>query len=136
MPGKLAATFVSDNVNFCTFLPDKRSREYMYDELGMMSLLMAFPHYSAVHIVTVYNLLYYYLLLALAAAGIVVAVRRKWLSGLVLSCAVIVLSLAVLLFFGHGEARFHQPMMPFIIMLSAYFVADCGYFRIFGKNSI
>ena len=136
MPGKLAATFVSDNVNFCTYLPDKRSREYMYDELGMVSLFADFPHYSAVQIVTVCNLLYYYLLLVLAAAGIVTAVRKRWLSGLVLSCPVIVLSLAVLLFFGHGEARFHQPIMPFIIMLSGFFVADRGYLCIFDKNSI
>ena len=41
----------------------------------------------------------------------------------VLPLSVVVIGTLVLMFFGHGEARFHAPFMPFIIMLCGVFLA-------------
>jgi len=118
MPHKLAATFVSDNVNFCAFLPHKQQREYMYDELSMLTLKAQFPRWSAVQWLTIVNLLYYYLLLLTALLSLLCYRHSTHL----LPLAVILLGTVMLLLVGHGEARFHQPFMPFVIMLSALFI--------------
>ena len=118
MPHKLAATFVSDNVNFCAFLSHKQQREYMYDELSMLTLKAQFPRWSAVQWLTIVNLLYYYLLLLTALLSLLCYRHYTHL----LPLAVILLGTVMMLLVGHGEARFHQPFMPFVIMLSAQFI--------------
>ena len=115
MPKKLADTYVSDNVNLCTFLPDKREREYMYEPLSMRTLIADFPRLSPVQWLAVVNLLFYYSLLLLALFSL----RRYRHDTHALSVAVVVAGTLLLLLVGHGEARFHIPFMPFIIMLAA-----------------
>lgn len=122
MPAKLVKTYVSDNVNFCTFLPDKNKTKYMYGEISMPVLFHQFPHYSAVQCLTVYNLIYYYLLLVLFLAGCIIAVRHKKIADIVLPSSIIVIGTVLLLLVGHGEARFHIPFMPFVIMVAAQFI--------------
>lgn len=120
MPMKIVKTFVSDNVNFCTFLPDKATNEYMYGELSMETLAHSFPHYNWVQWLTVYNLLYYYALLVLFICGCIRLIRQHRWQDLALPVGVLFFGMAILIFFGHGEARFHIPFMPFIIIISAY----------------
>ena len=118
MPRKLVNTYVSDNVNMCTFLPDKEQREYMYDELSMPSLLHSFPRYTATQWLTLLNLIIYYSLLVSALLSLRYFQWRKYL----LPVSTILIGTLLLLFVGHGEARFHQPFMPFVILLSALFI--------------
>lgn len=117
MPRKLIDTYASDNVNFCTFLPDKAEREYMYEELSLPTIISQFPHLTAVQWLTLFNLLFFYLLLLTALLSL------WWFrpESHLLPVAIVVLGTLMLLFVGHGEARFHQPFMPFIILLSALF---------------
>ena len=115
MPKKLVNTYVSDNVNMCTFVPDKNNKEYMYEEVSMPTLLHSFPHYSGVRWLTVFNLIIYYILLICAFLSLFFS---RWHT-LLLPCSIIVLGTLLLLFVGHGEARFHIPFMPFIIMMAA-----------------
>lgn len=117
IPKKLVNTFVSDNVNMCTFIPDKMEKENMYEEVSMITLLHHFPHYTAVQWLTVFNLLYYYSLLVLLICGLFYSNKEQ----LLLPVTIITLGTLILLFFGHGEARFHIPFMPFIIMVSSLF---------------
>lgn len=56
MPEKLVRTYISDNVNFCTFIPDKEDKEYMYEEISMKNLIHDFPKYSAIQLLTLANL--------------------------------------------------------------------------------
>ena len=118
MPEKLARTYVSDNTTLCAFLPEKN--EQMYQELSMETLWTAFPRLSAVQCLAVVNLLFYYLLLVGAVIGLVRCVKSKRLDVAVLCGGVILVGTAVLLFFGHGETRFHIPFMPVIILLTAW----------------
>jgi hypothetical protein len=90
----------------------------MYDELSMPTLKAQFPRWSAVQWLTIVNLLYYYLLLLTALLSLL----RYRHSTHLLPLAVILLGTVMLLLVGHGEARFHQPFMPFVIMLSALFI--------------
>lgn len=39
MPPKLVNTYVSDNVNMCTFISNKTDKEYMYEEVSMQTLI-------------------------------------------------------------------------------------------------
>lgn len=117
IPKKLVNTFVSDNVNMCTFIPDKMEKENMYEEVSMITLLHHFPHYTAVQWLTVFNLLYYYSLLVLFICGLFYSNKEQ----ILLPVTIITLGTLILLFFGHGEARFHIPFMPFIIMVSSLF---------------
>ena len=114
MPRKLAETYVSDNVNMCVYVPGK-TRESMYEEVSLRTLIQRFPHLSPLQWFTVANLVFYYLLLLTA----VVSLRHFRPSTHLLPVAIIVLGTLILLLVGHGEARFHQPFMPFVIMLSA-----------------
>lgn len=120
MPAKLANTYVSDNVNLCAFLPNKQQREYMYEELSLNTLKSHFPRFSAVQWLTVANLLFYYVLLLTAGLSLRRFHRRSHL----LPLAIILVGTLMLLFVGHGEARFHQPFMPFVIMLSAIWLSQ------------
>ena len=118
MPEKLARTYVSDNTTLCAFLPEKN--EQMYEYLSLETLWREFPRLSVVQWLAVVNLLFYYLLLVGAVVGLFRCVRRKQHDVAVLCAGVILVGTAVLLFFGHGETRFHIPFMPFIILLTAF----------------
>ncbi len=123
MPKKLVKTYISDNVNFCAFLPNKNESKYMYGEIDMKTLAHCFPNYNAVQWLTVYNLIYYYILLALFTGGIIMTVKRHLLVPFVIPVSVVVIGTVILLLAGHGESRFHIPFMPFIIMLAAAFLS-------------
>lgn len=118
IPEKLVNTFISDNVNMCTFIPDKMEKEYMYEEVSMSALLHHFPHYTAVQWLTVYNLLFYYSLLLLFICGLFYSSKQLTL----IPVTIITCGTLILIFFAHGEARFHIPFMPFVIMVSSLFV--------------
>ena len=119
MPRKVIDTYVSDNINFCTFLPHKSSRKYMYKELSMRTLWQSAPQLSAVQWLALLNLAYYYTLLALALHTIVRAVRHQRLHNWILPLGIVVIGTLLLMVAGHGEARFHIPLMPFIIIMAA-----------------
>ena len=126
MKRKLVDIFVSDNVNMCTFIPYKDKKEYMYEEISMNALIKAFPHFSPVQILTLINLSIYYLLLIGALFQIILSAiyrirkkKEKLFISKLLPMNVIIIGTLVLLLFGHGEARFHIPFMPFIIMLAS-----------------
>ena len=133
MPRKVFDTYISDNVNMCAFVPDKATSEYMYGEVSMPVLAASFPRLSPVQWLTATNLLYYYLLLLLYIVSLFALFRPQSPSGgkssvrlpviPLLTLSVIVVGTLVLVFFGHGEARFHQPFMPFIIMAVAAMIA-------------
>lgn len=116
MPLKLAKTYISDNVNFCTFLSGKEEKDYMYEELSMKRLVADFPHLSKVQSLTLYNLFYYYMLIICFFMSCISLLKRRETQFVVLPISIVTIGTAVLLFFGHGEARFHIPFMPFIIM--------------------
>lgn len=119
MPTKLANTYASDNVNMCAFIFDKAEKVYMYDEVSMGSLISAFPRFSRVQWLTVVNLLIYYILLLGAIASLFYFRRKS-----VLPVSIVALGTLLLLFVGHGEARFHIPFMPFIIMMAAMYTGQ------------
>ena len=133
MPRKVFNTYISDNVNMCAFVPDKATSEYMYGELSMPVLAATFPWFSPVQWLTVTNLLYYYLLVLLYIVSLFALFRKETTTGSkhskrfpvipLLTLSIIVVGTLVLIFFGHGEARFHQPFMPFIIMAVAAIIA-------------
>ena len=133
MPRKVFDTYISDNVNMCAFVPDKATSEYMYGEVSMPVLAASFPRLSPVQWLTATNLLYYYLLLLLYIVSLFALFRPQSPSGgkgserlpviPLLTLSIIVVGTLVLVFFGHGEARFHQPFMPFIIMAVAAMIA-------------
>ena len=114
MPQKIAETYVSDNVNMCAFAPDKR-----YTTVSLKTLIDLFPRLIPAQWFTFLNLVFYYFLLLTALASLW---RFKWKSHLLpLSCILIGTLLLMLIGF-HGDARFHQPFMPFFIMLSSLYV--------------
>ena len=118
MPPKLVNTYISDNVNMCTFIPGKADKEYMYEEVSMQTLIDSFPKLSVVQWLTVINLIVYFCIIISALCSLYWFNRKKYL----LPIAIIVLGTLLLLFVGHGEARFHIPFMPFFMMLSAMFI--------------
>ena len=117
MPSKLAKTYISDNVNMCAFLKNKSSRPYLYEELSLSRLLKDFPRYTFAQFMALLNLLIYYAILVLSLLGL----RHFRCQSHLLPLAVILLGTLLLLFAGHGEARFHIPFMPFFILLAASF---------------
>ena len=118
MPAKLVNTYISDNVNMCTFIPDKQDADYMYDEVSMKTLNKNFPMFSTVQWLTIVNLAIYFLILISALLELFYFQRNTS----ILPCSIIAIGTLLLLFVGHGEARFHQPFMPFFIMLTAIFI--------------
>ena len=118
MPPKLVNTYVSDNVNMCTFIPNKTDKEYMYEEVSMQTLIDSFPKLSAVQWLTVINLIVYLCIIACAFCSLYWFNRNKYL----LPVSIVLIGTLLLLFVGHGEARFHIPFMPFFMMLSAVFI--------------
>ena len=118
MPTKLVNTYVSDNVNMCTFIPGKADKEYMYEEVSMQTLINSFPKYSAVQWLSVVNLIIYLCILVCALCSLYYYDKTQYL----LPIGIIIIGTLLLLVVGHGEARFHIPFMPFFIMLSALFI--------------
>jgi hypothetical protein len=120
MPKKLVDTYISDNVNICTFIPQKSEKEYMYEEVSLNTLINRFPAFSSAQWLTLWNLLFYYLLLITALLSLRFFRNKSSL----LPLSIIILQTLLLLFMGHGESRFHTPIMPFVVMLSALFIAN------------
>lgn len=118
MPTKLINTYISDNVNLCTFIPNKTKKTYMYEEISLKTIIHQLPHWSAVQWLTILNLFFYYILLLLALTSLFYFCKETHL----LPISIILLGTILLLFVGHGEARFHIPFMPFVIMLAASFI--------------
>ena len=123
IPEKFVRMYVSDNVNFCTFIKDKNKKEYMYEELSMESLIKDFPSYSFAQILTFINLIYYYVLLILFVIGTIFFYKRKSLGSMIMPISLVFVGTIVILLAGHGESRFHIPFMPFIIMTVAYYIS-------------
>lgn len=126
MPKKLVDTYISDNVNFCVYLKDKATADYMYDPVSMRTLIHSFPKYSWVQIMVIINLMFYYLILFFALKTIVSVMKNTQWKKIIFPMSVIVLGTLLLLFFGHGEARFHIPFMPFFIMLCSFNFINYG----------
>lgn len=118
IPYKIVKTYVSDNPNMCAFMDkEQKAASYMYSPISMEVLKKDFPHYSGVQWLTVCNLLFYYVLMLLALSGAWKAASNRTLWLLVLIPLLGALFIALV---GHGEARYHQPFMPFLIMLAAW----------------
>lgn len=115
IPIKVSKTYVSDNVNMCTFLSKKeKSSGYMYDSISLPNLMKYFPNYSFAQWLAVYNLVFYYGLL------VCFILSFKYFKTLTFEWLVIIIGTIFIALFGHGEARFHIPYMPFIIISTAY----------------
>ena len=114
IPRKIAETYVSDNVNMCAFAPDKR-----YTTVSLRTLIKQFPSLSPVQWFTLFNLFFYYGLLLTAVISMCYFRMKSHL--LPVTCILIGMLLLMLIGF-HGDARFHQPFMPFFIMLSSLYV--------------
>lgn len=123
MPEKLYKLFVSDNVNMCAFLSHKQHRKYLYSELNMRQLANDFPTYTPVQFLTMMNLFFYYILLVLFVTSCLQIRRLPYRQTLVLPFALIILNILMIMLVGHGEARFHYPFMPYIIIIDAVFIS-------------
>lgn len=123
MPEKLYKLFVSDNVNMCAFLSHKQHRKYLYSELNMRQLANDFPAYTPVQFLTMMNLFFYYILLVLFVTSCLQIRRLPYRQTLVLPFALIILNILMIMLVGHGEARFHYPFMPYIIIIDAVFIS-------------
>ncbi len=123
MPEKLYKLFVSDNVNMCAFLSHKQHRKYLYSELNMRQLANDFPTYTPVQFLTMMNLFFYYILLVLFVTSCLQIRRLPYRQTLVLPFALIILNILMIMLVGHGEARFHYPFMPYIIITDAVFIS-------------
>ena len=122
MPIKIAKTYVSDNPNMCAYMSAKdKHKGYMYENISMKALQSSFPHYSPIQTLTICNLIFYYLIMALFIMGCVETIRRRD-NKMMLTVCIFVMGTATLALVGHGEARFHTPYMPFIIICAAYFI--------------
>lgn len=117
MPEKLVKTYVSDNVNMCTFIPDKTKKDYIYEEVSMQTLINDYPAFSAVQWLTVVNLIIYGCIIICALLSLFYF-NKTYL----LPLGIVLIGTLVLLVVGHGETRFHIPFMPFFIILSALFI--------------
>ena len=118
IPVKIGKTYISDNVNMCAFLNQtEKKKDYMYDSLSINSMLHSFPKYSLAQWITLYNLIYYY--------GIIITfiLSFKYIRKLKIAWFVVLIGTTFIALLGHGEARFHIPYMPFIIMCSAYYIS-------------
>lgn len=123
MPEKLYKLFVSDNVNMCAFLSHKQHRKYLYSELNMRQLANDFPTYTPVQFLTIINLFFYYILIVLFVTSCLQIRRLPYRQTLVLPFALIILNMLMIMLVGHGEARFHYPFMPYIIIIDAVFIS-------------
>ncbi len=118
IPYKMLKMFVSDNVNMCAFVPNKEKKDDMYIEINMRSIIHNFPNYSPVQILTIINLLYYYFLLIIFIISCFNI--KKWkdkVFGNRLLLSLIFIYTLMIITVGHGEARFHHQIMPYIIIV-------------------
>lgn len=120
IPSKVFYTYISDNVNLCALMKDK-SKPYMYGEISMASLKQDFPRYSPIQLLTLINLLYYYALMITFIIGAIYMVRRRD-KQVSLSLLIIVLGTMAIAMVAHGEARFHNPYMPFVMLIVACYI--------------
>lgn len=117
IPIKIVKTYISDNANMCAFLSQKeKSSTYMYETISLPHLVKSFPRYNFVQWLTFFNLMFYYILLAIFILSF------RYFKTLRLGWLVVIIGTMFIALFGHGEARFHIPYMPFIIICAAYYI--------------
>lgn len=122
IPKKICKLFVSDNVNMCAFLSHKQQRPYLYSELNMKQLIHNFPFYTPVQWLTFINLIYYYTLLILFLMSCHQMRNLPYKRTLILPLSIIIINVLLIMFVGHGETRFHHPIMPYIIIIDAVLI--------------
>ncbi len=122
MPEKIVRTYISDNVNMCTFLSDKSTRTYLYEDLDMESIINDFPYSKPLQWITLINLTYYYFLMMSFLFFLYFTVKAKTFKSTSLLFFIALFNTAIIVLVGHGEARFHIPLMPFFIMGAAWVV--------------
>ena len=120
IPSKIFYTYISDNVNMCALMKDK-NKKYMYGEISMVSLKTNFPYYTSIQLLTFINLLYYYTLIIAFIVSCINMIKHKdkkvFMPLLILTLGTMSIALVA-----HGEARFHNPYMPFIILAVAHYI--------------
>lgn len=118
IPVKIINTYISDNVNMCTFLDKKEKQsEYMYQSLSLHTLIKDFPHYSIAQWITFINLFVYYIIMIMFILSI------RYIKELSLQWIIFILGTIFIALVGHGESRFHIPFMPFCIMAASYYLS-------------
>ncbi len=105
---------------------ERCKQENVYEEVSMHVLTEEFPNYTKLQWLTIFNLVVYFIILI---TFLIDCKSAFFNTRFLLPLIIVIVSTGVLVIFCHGESRFHQPMMPFIIMASGHFIA--GKFRVF-----
>lgn len=119
IPGRLFYMYQSDYDNIPFFLEEKADAAENYITIPFRHLLTEAGSLSRAQWLALICLLYYAALLVMAFSGSLRLFRHGCFTQLFLPLFIVVAGSLALVLVMHGETRFKDPLMPYLIMLSA-----------------
>jgi hypothetical protein len=119
VPGRLYYLYQSDYDNMTVFLNDKSLPENNFITIPIRHLATEASTMSIAQWLALFSLLVYAVLLLMAIKGTVILIRQRQFKALFLPLFIVVGGSLALVLVMHGETRFKDPLMPFIILLAS-----------------
>lgn len=122
IPKRIIYMYYNDIDNITFALNKKNNAEDNYITIPYRHLFSELNHLSAPQYLALFNMVYYYAILSLFILSII----HSYLSGntikFLLPLLIIVIGTLSITFLIHGETRFKDPFMPYIIIISSIYI--------------
>jgi len=124
IPARIVYMYYDDNDNISAFLDNKSKPENNYITLPYKNILNEVKNLSNVQILAVVNFILYWITVLLALAGFIMLIKKHEFSKAYIICAPVIVGTLAITLAIHGETRFKEPFMPFIMILAAFALTE------------
>lgn len=129
VPGRLYYMYISDIDNISAFIVNKKNTASNYVTLPYKHIFKEFTALTSVQYLALLTWIMYLFMLASFIVGIASIMHQKLNSQLFILLMIVIGGSLAMVLVNHGETRFKAPMMPFIFMVSAYFLSTTNYLK-------
>ena len=129
IPNRFLRFYINDTSCMWAFVQNKKSKteQEIINEGATVTLLTKFPHYSSFQYILIYSQIFYYFILFTFILGLIKAYKNKYTQ--ILTPFLIILAGTILTIAVISINRYHHPFIPFMMIISAYYLHDLKFIR-------
>lgn len=134
IPGRLYYMYMNDMDNLWAFSSEKHIPEKRNIQVPFRSILSKSSQLTALQWFALLSTIIYYSIITMAFLSVVRSIKRKQFNSILLPLLIVLLGSIAIVLAIHGETRFKDPFMPFIIMMAAHEIKNILYKTDIHKN--